>query len=231
MKYKHLFFDLDHTLWDFNANAEESLSELYHHFHLESKAIVSFNEFYSIYLTHNKILWSRFEKGYISVEELKWRRMWRTLLDFQIADEKLAKEMSEYFLQKLPTKKRVFDYTYEILDYLIDKKYALHLITNGFEKTQRLKLDSSDLSKYFTHIVTSECSNSVKPKKEIFEFALNKAKCKNEEGIMIGDNPEADILGAKNAGMDTVFVNHINEKCCTGPTYTIRHLRELENIL
>ena len=231
MKYKHIFFDLDHTLWDFNANAEESLTELYSFFKLESKAIESFSQFYNIYLNHNKILWSRYEKGYISVEELKWRRMWRTLLDFHIADEKLAKDMSEFFLESLPTKKRVFDYTYEILEYLTEKKYSLHLITNGFEKTQRLKLNSSDLLKYFTHIVTSECSNSVKPKKEIFEFALNKAKCKNEDAIMIGDNPEADIMGAKNAGMDTVFVNHVNEKCCTGPTFTVKNLKELESIL
>ena len=231
MKYKHLFFDLDHTLWDFNANAEESLTELYGFFKLESKAIVSFHQFYSIYLNHNKILWSRYEKGYITVEELKWRRMWRTLLDFHIADEKLAKDMSQYFLEVLPTKKKVFDYTYEILEYLTEKKYTLHLITNGFEKTQRLKLNSADLSKYFTHVITSETSNSVKPKKEIFEFALNKAKCKTEESIMIGDNPEADILGAKNAGMDSIFVNHVNENCTTQPTYTIRHLKELENIL
>ena len=231
MKYKHIFFDLDHTLWDFDANAQESLSELYGFFKLEAKAIGSFEQFYTIYLNHNKILWSRYEKGYISVEELKWRRMWRTLLDFQIADEKLAKDMSEFFLESLPTKKRVFDYTYEILEYLTEKKYSLHLITNGFEKTQRLKLSSSDLSKYFTHIVTSECSNSVKPKKEIFEFALNKAKCKNEDAIMIGDNPEADIMGAKNAGMDTVFVNHVNEKCSTGPTFTVQNLKQLEGIL
>ncbi|MEO6894949.1 MAG: HAD-IA family hydrolase, partial [Ginsengibacter sp.] len=176
-------------------------------------------------------LWSRYEKGYIGVEELKWKRMWRTLLDFHIADEKLAKDMSGFFLESLPTKKRVFDYTYEILDYLTEKKYSLHLITNGFEKTQRLKLNSSDLLKYFTHIVTSECSNSVKPKKEIFEFALNKARCKNEDAIMIGDNPEADIMGAMNAGMDAVFVNYTNGKCCTNPTYTISNLKELESIL
>jgi len=231
LKYKHLFFDLDHTLWDFNANAEESLTELYGFFKLESKAIGSFDRFYNIYLNHNKLLWSRYEKGYISVEELKWRRMWRTLLDFHIADEKLAKDMSEYFLQVLPTKKRVFDYTYEILEYLTQKNYSLHLITNGFEKTQRLKLNSADLSKYFTHIITSETSNSVKPKKEIFEFAMNKAKCQTEESIMIGDNPEADILGAINAGMDSIFVNYINEECPAQPTYTIRHLKELELIL
>ena len=89
MKYKHIFFDLDHTLWDFNANAEESLSELYNFFNLESKAVAPFTQFYSAYLNHNAILWNRYEKGFITTDELKWRRMRRTLLDFKIADEKL----------------------------------------------------------------------------------------------------------------------------------------------
>lgn len=231
VKYRHLFFDLDHTLWDFDANAKESLFELYNVFKLESKAIGPFNFFYSTYLNHNAILWSRYEKGYITNEELKWRRMWRTLLDFKIADEELSKEMSAHFLEILPTKKKVFDYTFEILDYLTQKNYSIHLITNGFEKTQRSKLNNADLSKYFTHIITSEISNSVKPKKEIFEYALKKAGGKIEESIMIGDNLNADIMGAQNAGMDTIFVNHINAECNAAPTFSIRHLKELESIL
>ncbi len=231
MKYRHLFFDLDHTLWDFDANAKESLLELYHSFGLEKKAISSFEFFYTTYLNHNAMLWSRYEKGYITHEELKWRRMWRTLLDFKIADEQLSKEMSAHFLEILPTKKKVFEYTFEILDYLVEKKYSIHLITNGFEKVQWSKLNNANLSKYFTHVITSEASNSVKPKKEIFEYALNKAGGKIDNSIMIGDNLQADILGASNAGMDSIFVNHINAECNSGPTYTIRHLKELESIL
>lgn len=231
LKYRHLFFDLDHTLWDFDANAKESLFELYNFFKLESKAIGPFSFFYSTYLNHNAILWSRYEKGYISNEELKWRRMWRTLLDFKIADETLSKEMSAHFLEILPTKKKVFDYTFEILEYLTQKKYSIHLITNGFEKTQWSKLNNADLSKYFTHVITSETSNSVKPNKEIFDYALKKTGGKLEESIMIGDNLDADILGAKNAGMDTIFVNHINAECHGEPTFIIHHLKELESIL
>ena len=231
MKYQHLFFDLDHTLWDFDTNAKESLAELYVFFQLELKNITPFDQFYSVYLVHNKTLWNRFEKGFITVDELKWKRMWRTLLDFKIADERLAKEMSEYFLQILPTKKKVFEYTYEILDYLTEKKYSLHLITNGFEKTQRLKLESSALTKYFKNVITSEISNSVKPKKEIFEYAVKQAGGKIEESIMIGDSLHADILGAKNAGMHSVFVNHINAECGEEPTYIIHHLRELQSFL
>lgn len=231
LKYRHIFFDLDHTIWDFDANAEESLKEIYGYFNLESKAIGDFQQFYTIYINHNATLWNRFEKGYISAEELKWRRMWRTLLDFKIADEVLAKKMSEHFLEILPQKKRVFDYTFEILEYLSQKKYGLHLITNGFEKTQKIKLESSGLTKYFETIVTSESSNSVKPKREIFEYAVSKVNGKMEESIMIGDNLHADILGAKNAGMDSVFVNHVHGDTNDDPTYTITHLRELESIL
>ncbi len=230
-KYHHIFFDLDHTLWDFDANAKESLAELYVCFHLQEKLIIPFDAFYTTYLKHNTILWERFEKGYITSDELKWKRMWRSLLDFKIADEKLAKEMSGKFLEILPTKKKVFEYTFEILDYLVGKKYVLHLITNGFEKTQRSKLDNSQLSKYFTHVITSEISNSMKPQKEIFEYAIKKANTNKDESIMIGDNQNADITGALNAGMDAVFVNHIKANCSAKPTHIIYHLKELESIL
>src|SRR5664279_203949 len=231
MKYKHLFFDLDHTLWDFDANAKESLAELYIFFELESKFISPFEYFYTTYLKHNAILWDRFEKGYISSAELKWKRMWRSLVDFGIGDEALAKEMSVKFLEILPTKKKVFEYTFEILDYLTEKEYSIHLITNGFEKTQWSKLNNSKLAKYFTHVITSEVSNSMKPQKEIFEYALKKTNGNIGECIMIGDNPAADIQGALNAGMDTIFVNHLNADCSVKPTHTIYHLKELESIL
>ena len=157
--------------------------------------------------------------------------MWRTLLDFKIGEEKLAKDMSAEFLEILPTKKVLFDYTFEILNYLRGKKYVLHLITNGFEKTQWKKLDNSGLSEYFTQVITSESSSFVKPNKEIFTYALDACEACLEESIMIGDNLDADIQGAINCGMDNVFVNHIQAECNLQPTYTITHLKELENIL
>ncbi|HNU88389.1 MAG TPA: YjjG family noncanonical pyrimidine nucleotidase [Ferruginibacter sp.] len=228
--YKHLFFDLDHTLWDFDANAKETLNELYAIFSLTERINTPFEAFYPKYLFHNEILWDRYHKGLITSEELKWKRMWRTMLDFKIADEPLARDLSAKFLEILPTKKRLFPYTIEILDYLSEKNYELHLITNGFEKTQWSKLTNSGLGDYFTHVITSEASNSLKPKKEIFEFAMNKAKASLRESIMIGDNLDADIQGAMNAGMDSVFVNHINAVTGLKPTYTVTHLKELEAI-
>jgi putative hydrolase of the HAD superfamily len=227
--YQHLFFDLDHTIWDFDTNAKATLTDLYAQ-GLEEKTKVPFNEFYERYIFHNAHLWARYEKGFIGVEELKWKRMWRALLDFKIADEVLSKELSVQFLAILPTKKEVFPYTFEILDYLTKKNYTLHLITNGFVHTQTMKLQNSGLDKYFTEMITSEASNSLKPKKEIFDYALQKTGANIRESIMIGDNQDADIAGALNAGMDAIFVNHINEIVKLKPTYTITHLKELEKI-
>ncbi len=229
-QYKHLFFDLDHTLWDFDANAKETLLELYAVLDLNRKINIPFEDFYPKYLFHNEVLWDRYHKGLISSDELKWKRMWRTMLDFKIADELLAKDMSGRFLEILPTKKILFPHTIEILTYLTEKGYDLHLITNGFENTQWSKLNNSGLSGYFTHVITSEGSNSLKPQKEIFDFAMNKANSSLAESIMIGDNLDADIQGAMNAGMDTVFVNHINAVPEIKPTYTVTHLKELESI-
>ncbi len=229
-KYQHLFFDLDHTLWDFDSNAKVALTSLYGKYDLQTRVKAAFDDFYQQYLIHNHQLWERYHKGLISAEDLKWKRMWRTMLDFKIADEPLARELSAEFLEILPTQKQVFPHTFEILDYLKEKKYELHLITNGFEKTQWCKLQNCGMDKYFTHVITSEGSNSLKPKKEIFEYAMAKAGAIPKESIMIGDNLDADIQGGMNAGMDTIFVNHINADCDIFPTYTITHLQELEDI-
>jgi len=230
MKYKHLFFDLDHTLWDFNANAKATLTDLYAFFELDKTIAVPFDDFYVKYLYHNEILWDKYHNGLITADDLKWKRMYRTLLDFKIGNEELSKQLSGKFLELLPTKKILFPHTTELLEYLLAKKYVLHLITNGFEKTQWSKINNSGLAKYFTHMITSEASNSLKPKKEIFEYAMNKAGATLKESIMLGDNLDADIQGAINAGMDSVFVNHINATAHVKPTYTIYHLKELELI-
>ncbi len=230
MKYKHLFFDLDHTLWDFDANARATLEVLHKHLKLIERGVHDFDLFHSNYLKHNEKLWARYRNGYIKQDELRLKRMWLTLLDFQIADEALAKEMGDLFLDMLPTRTILFPNTIEVLQYLTDKGYQLHLITNGFEKTQYCKLKNSGIDHFFKVIVTSESSNSLKPQKEIFEYALEMAGAKVEESIMIGDTLDVDILGAINAGMDQVHVNFIGVEQHIKPTYTIRTLNELKEI-
>lgn len=229
-RYQHLFFDLDHTLWDFDRNARHALEELYADFRLSETVTPLFDDFYRHYLHHNEILWNRFHQGFITADELKWKRMWRTLLEFKIGNETLAKDMSKRFLELLPVKTHLFPYAMEILTYLKNKGYALHLITNGFEQTQYSKIEHSGIDHFFTHVITSEGSNAVKPNKAIFDYALAKANGNVMESIMIGDNIETDIQGAINVGMDSVFVNHINVSTPVPATYTVSHLAELEQL-
>jgi putative hydrolase of the HAD superfamily len=231
MAYKDLFFDLDHTLWDFETNSKETIQELYTTHRLADLGIVDFDGFYSTYSAHNHRLWDRYTKGFIKQEELRWKRVYLSLLDFKVANEPLAKEMSQAYLEILPNKKHLFPYTIEILDYLKEKDYKMHLITNGFESVQFKKIKNSGLQDYFIEVITSEASNSLKPQKEIFEYALKNAKASVEKSIMIGDNEFADIQGGINMGMDTVFVNHIQAIPTIPATYTITHLKELETIL
>lgn len=229
-KYKYLFFDLDHTLWDFEANSRQTLEELYMELNLKERGVHDFNAFHQNYLVHNEKLWDRYRNGFIKVDELRWKRMWLALLDFKIADEPLARNMGVIFLEKLPTRKILFPYTIEILDYLTNKGYELHLITNGFEKTQHSKLENAGIEHFFREVITSEGSNSLKPHKEIFDYALQRTGASYSNSIMIGDSLEVDIIGAQKAGMDQVFVNHIGQSTDFKPTYTVNHLKELETI-
>lgn len=230
MKYKHLFFDLDHTLWDFDANARQTLQQLHIDLKLVDRGIANFDDFYKNYLIHNEKLWARYRNGYIKQEELRIKRMWLTLLDFKVANEDLARQLSELFLQLLPTRTLLFPDTIELLQYLQNKNYRLHIITNGFEKTQQGKLKNSGLDQFFEAIITSESSNSLKPQREIFDFALQKTKARKEESIMIGDSLEVDIAGAQNAGLDQVHVNFSGKVQDIRPTYTVHSLKEMEVI-
>lgn len=231
MKYKHLFFDLDHTLWDFDANARASLQQLHVDLKLPERGIHDFDLFYRNYLVHNENLWAKYRNGHIKQDELRLKRMWLSLLDFKIADEALAQQMNELFLQLLPTRTIIFPDTIEVLEYLRNKGYGLHLITNGFDEVQHSKLKNSGLSGFFEVVITSEGSNSLKPQKEIFEYALNKTGASVEESLMIGDAIDVDVLGAFNAGMDAVHVNYNYTVQTIQPTYTVHHLKELKNFL
>jgi putative hydrolase of the HAD superfamily len=230
MKYQHLFFDLDHTLWDFEANARATLQELFDTLNLSERGVNDFDLFHKNYLAHNEKLWERYRNGFIKQDELRIKRMRLALLDFKIADEELAQVMNVRFLDLLPTRTILFPHAFEILDYLSEKNYQLHLITNGFEKTQHSKLKYSGLDKYFKEVITSEGSQSLKPNKEIFDFAFEKTGATPWESIMLGDSIDVDIIGAMNAGIDQVFINHNNIAIDIKPTYVVNSLKELESI-
>jgi putative hydrolase of the HAD superfamily len=231
MKYRHIFFDLDHTLWDFEANSKATLQQLFTEFDLPGKGITSFDTFHEIYSVHNDKMWSNFRKGHIDRETLRWKRMWLTLVDFKIANEPLALELSKRYLELLPTQREVFPYTNEILDYCQSKGYGIHLITNGFEETQKQKMEHCGIGHYFGEVITSEKAMSLKPRKEIFDYALNVTGAEAATSIMIGDALDIDILGARNAGMDQVFFNPFKTPHKDSPTYEISCLSELKTII
>jgi len=230
-QYRHLFFDLDHTLWDFEQNSANTLRILYDEFQLSDRGIDSFEHFRSIYEGHNERLWERYRKGFIRREVLRWKRMWHTLLDFKIGDEKLARAMSDIYLNHLPNQGLLLPFAAEVLDYCREKNYQIHLITNGFETTQWQKMRQSGIDHYFNAVVTSEGSNSLKPHREIFQYAIDRTGASVAESLMIGDALEVDVLGAKQFGMDQVYFNPAGTQHKEAVTYEINCLSELKNIL
>lgn len=228
-KYQHLFFDLDHTLWDFEKNSEATLRQLYAEYDLGGRGIEDFDEMFRCYNIHNDKLWSRYRSGFIKRDELRWKRMWLMLLDFKVADTMLAHELSTAYLEILPTQTALIPHAKELLEHC-KGRYEMHLITNGFETTQRLKLQYSGISRYFAQLITSERSNSMKPHKDIFEYALNAAGADAATSIMIGDAVDIDIHGAINAGWDSVYFNPGGVNHSYKPTYEVVHLEELTRV-
>ncbi|MHC2992463.1 HAD family hydrolase [Pontibacter sp. HJ8] len=230
--YKHLFFDLDHTLWDFEKNSEETLYTLYQEFSLESFGKFDCDSFYKKYKFVNNRLWDLYNKGKIDQKELREQRFVRTLTGLGLEEHQVPAGLSEAYTDLCPTKTAVFPYTFEVLAYL-QPRYGLHIITNGFKDVQHIKMSGSNLTGYFKEIITSECCGYKKPDKRIFEHALDRIQVRPEECLMIGDNLECDIDGARAAGLDQVFFNPEKNpgKLRPRPTYHIHCLSELQEIL
>ena len=206
MNIKHIFFDLDRTLWDFEKNSFETLLELYEEHTLRQKGISDVDVFVDNYKRHNEHLWDLYRNGKVEKHILRSTRFKLTLQDFGINDNHLAIRLGNQYIQKCPLKTHVFPFTYKVLDYL-KEKYHLHIITNGFEEVQYVKLNQSKLLHYFDQIITSEKVGVKKPYPEIFSYALGKANCKPDESIMIGDDLPVDILGAKSMGINQIYFN------------------------
>lgn len=228
-RYEHIFFDLDHTLWDFDRNSNVTLGRLYDEYKLDEKGITDFNEFCEKYEVHNQKMWDRFRKGQVRREELRWKRFWLTLLDYKIVSDTLAYELSSAYLEILPTQTLLTPHAKDLLEHCKDK-YTMHLITNGFDMTQRMKLQFSGIGSYFQEIITSEKSHSMKPHPVIFEYALKTTGATIENSIMVGDALDVDILGASNAGWDQVYYNPKKTPHNSKPTYEVACLSELQSI-
>jgi putative hydrolase of the HAD superfamily len=227
--YKHVFFDLDRTLYDFDSNNRKTLEELFQKYSLQGQGIENFDIFLSTYKTINYGLWQQYKKQQITKEFLNHNRFAQTLESFGLHNGQAALFAADYIALS-PLQTQVLPGTFEILDYL-HPRYPLHIITNGFEEIQFLKMERCGLSGYFTQVITSEKAGAQKPNPLIFELAFDLTGASPANSIIIGDDPESDIAGGLAMNMDQVWLAQPGETSSIRPTYQIGSLLELKNIL
>lgn len=228
--YRHLFFDLDRTLWDFDAAAEVAFERIYEQYHLRELGIPSAHEFHMVYHPLNEKLWELYRADQITKDELNRTRFLKPLEHYGIHDVELADHLSEDYVYWSPRIVRLVPGTMELLEYL-KPKYHLHLITNGFEEVQHTKLSGSGMEPYFETLTVSEEVGVKKPNPEIFRYALKKAGATPEESLMIGDEMAVDIDGARAAGIDQIFFNATGQPAQGKCTFEVNSLSEIKGIL
>ena len=229
-KYQHIFFDLDRTLWDFDAAAEVAFERIYEKYNLKSLGIPSAHEFHEVYHPLNEQLWVLYRADKITKDDLNRTRFVLPLEHYGIHDTDLADHLSEDYVYWSPRIVRLVPGTMELLKYL-KPKYHLHLITNGFQEVQHTKLSGSGMEPYFETLTVSEEVGVKKPNPEIFHYALRKAGAKAEESLMIGDEMAVDIDGARAAGMDTLLFHPTEDRVEGECTYEVRSLMEIIGLL
>ena len=228
--YKHIFFDLDRTLWDFDAAAEVAFERIYDKYDLKRLGIPNAHEFHEVYHPLNEQLWVLYRADQITKDELNRTRFMKPLEHYGIHDTELADHLSEDYVYWSPRIVRLVPGTMELLEYL-KPKYHLHLITNGFQEVQHTKLSGSGLEPYFETLTVSEEVGVKKPNPEIFYYALRKAHATTEESLVIGDEMAVDIDGARAAGIDQIFFNPKGETIEGERTFEVKRLVEIKQIL
>ena len=229
MGINHLFFDLDRTLWDFETNSHEELVNLYHVHKLHHRGISLQNEFTKVYKKINHQCWEDYRKNLITKEKLRSERFMKTLLHFGIDDKKLADELGNDYVHNSPNRTILIDGTIDLLEALKDH-FHMHIITNGFEEVQWVKLRNSKLLPYFKEVITSEAVGAKKPDPRIFQFALEKAGATVVESVMIGDDLKTDIIGAIQIGMKCIYYNphgNVNKYPVWGEVKSLLKIKEI----
>ena len=221
-----VFFDLDHTLWDFDKNSAFTFDKIFKLNNLD----INTDKFLEYYVPINLKYWRLYREDKIDKKSLRFVRLNEAFLAVGMEFEKsLVIKLSEDYITHLSTFNHLFENTFEILDYL-SLKYNLHIITNGFDEVQHKKLNNSGISKYFKTVTNSEMVGVKKPNPKIFHYAIDKANAVMDQSIMIGDSYEADIVGAQNVGMDTVFFD-VNDKNVDKNLRSVNNLIQLKKFL
>lgn len=228
---RHIFFDLDNTLWDHRKNAYLTLKEIYKRENVQEKYNLDFEDFHREYFTINERLWAQIRDGEIDKDYLRKHRFYDSFLFFGIDDFDLAQVFEQNFLDEILNYNDLVEGAFELLEYLSEKGYTLHILSNGFKEVTYRKCELSGIQNYFKTITSADELNVRKPQPEIYEYALKKANAKKEESIMIGDDWIADVEGALSFGIDAVFFDVFKDNFGNDEVKVIRKLKELQKFL
>jgi len=225
-KVQHIFFDLDHTLWDFEKNSGATFKSIFKELNFE----FSLEVFLDFYNPINHYYWKQYRENMISEVELRYLRLEKTFEAMKVSfSQSLLERVAELYIQQLSTHTELFEDTISVLEYL-SSKYTLHIITNGFEHVQQRKLENSGIARFFKTVLTAEKIGVKKPHPTIFLSAMKTAEVLPEHAVMIGDSLEADIQGALKLGMQAIHFNYhkeaYHEECLI-----IDRLSDLTNLL
>ena len=230
MQVKHIFFDLDRTLWDFEANSRETLFELYREKGLD-QVIPNFKNFHYSYIHINNELWKLYGRKKITKDELRIERFRRVLNKFNQTDEELVSFFNEEYVNRSPKKKKLFPGSIDVLAELHRSGYSLHILTNGFREVQETKITTCGIAPYISELICSEDVGYNKPHIELFSYALKLIGSKSRDSIMIGDDYEIDIVGALNAGMNAILFDPDNCKRNARDFKKVTELSEIPAII
>jgi putative hydrolase of the HAD superfamily len=228
----HIFFDLDHTLWDTDKNAKESLKELHEEIKIQDNFNVSFDLFHATYQKHNDVLWKKYAKHEVTKEDVRINRFKNTLEELNVFDDSINEFFASHFVIRTPLKKNLIEGAIELME-VVKNRYTLSIITNGFKEVQYIKMEESGLRKYFEHIFISEEVGHNKPSPDIFKYAMDKSGAAEPENcLMIGDSLEADIYGSTSVGMKAIYLSPESTIDSNEKNYlTVSSLNQIKTLL
>ena len=231
MKIRHIFFDLDNTLWDHRKNAYFTLKQIFEQTQIQSKFHLDFEDFHREFFTINEHLWAQIRDGEIDKEYLRKHRFYDSFLFFGIDDLELAQYFETHFLDQILAFNFLVEGCVDVLQYLQSQGYRMHILSNGFQEVTHRKVNESGIAHFFETITSADEINIRKPNPKIFQWALDKADANVNESIMIGDDWIADVEGAKSFGMNVIFFDALKDHFQLPEVKNILSLSELKDLL
>lgn len=227
---RHIFFDLDNTLWDHRRNAYLTLESIFEREKIQDKYDLVFEDFHREYFTINENLWALIRDGKIDKDHIRKHRFYDSFLFFGIDDFELSQKFEHQFLDEIIEYNELVEGAFHLLNYLAEKQYRLHVLSNGFEEVTYRKCELSGIKNYFETITSADEIGIRKPQPEIYQYALNKSEAQTEHSIMIGDDWVADVEGALSFGMDAIFFDRFEDDF-DSTVKTVKKLEEIKNFL